>query len=78
MLGISHPRDRNWGSAPGASCVSSSLLERDEGDPLREARSPGEVITAGKGRGWFDVNAFAPFEFHCVCCSKICLLICPE
>ena len=37
------------GSAPGSSsCVSSSpLLERDEEDPLREARSH-EIFTAGK------------------------------
>lgn len=38
------------GSAPGAaSCVSSSPLERDEEDPLWEACSREEVVTAGKG-----------------------------
>ena len=41
---------RNSGSAPGAACVSSSpLLERDGGDPLREACSREEVVTARKG-----------------------------
>lgn len=46
ILGTSHPWDGNWGSTPGASCVSSSpLLERDGGDRLWKAHSGGEVVT---------------------------------
>lgn len=49
ILGTSHPWSRNRGSAPGAaSCVSSSLLGRDGGDPLWEACLRGQVVTAGK------------------------------
>ena len=66
ILGILHPWNRNWGSAPGASSYvsSSPLLERDEEDPLREACSHEEVVTAGKGRQsilrWVDKQSRGP------------------
>ena len=43
ILGISHPRNKNQAFLP-----VFSILERDEGDPWREACSCGEVITTRK------------------------------
>lgn len=42
------PGEQDWGSAPGASCVSSPFLKRIEGDPLQEPCSHEEIVTAGK------------------------------
>ena len=57
------------------SCVSPSpLLERDEGDPLREACCRGELVTAGKPVFVFDSSTVLAPDHYLMLLGTLILL----